>query len=176
MRFARIPSMVASLAVAAVSLVACGDGDAAELREELSALQTQVAQPSPTPAVASTLIPDTRGFCQAVGDFRDKRHAMVARFNELNTERQHFENFTDADNEELYELLRTAREVVVPLPPKDPDGHFERMNVLVQELKSEYDQLLSGIRNDDSEIFANARLESNALDEELSQLYFALCQ
>ncbi|MBE0609047.1 MAG: hypothetical protein IH609_06690 [Dehalococcoidia bacterium] len=178
---ARFRPALLMVATVALSAIGCSgdDDDLAALRTQVAGFQTQLAEPTPTPtptrAPSATPTPDARGFCAAVGDFRDKRQTVVDRFNELNTERSRFENFTKADNEELANLLQTARSVFVPLPPKDAEGRFERMNTLVLALKAEDDRLVSSIKRIDSMAFGQAREASNALSEELEQLHISLC-
>lgn len=167
--------------VTAAACIACGEDD--ELRAQLSALQTQVSQPTATATATATATrqptrtptPDPSDFCSAVGEYRDARQGMVDRFNEIIGSRERIDSFSRAEIDELDALGDEAYHTFVPLPPPDEAGHFNRMNVLVLAMKAEDDRLISAIRNEDFDAFASARQESNALATELGQLYLSVC-
>jgi hypothetical protein len=170
---ARIVSSASLLLLAAAVLVGCG-GDSSELESENAALRTQLAQHTAVPPPVST-IDVLFDFCQAVGEFRLKRDALIGRFNELNATDQYFGSFTQSETQEILDLEVAARSVSIPLPPAGSGDGASRMNTLVLTLKAADERFVAAIRRNDYASHQAAREDANAAAEVLHQLYDSLC-
>jgi hypothetical protein len=160
------------LIAVALSLVACGDHDSGLISQN-SDLRTQLAERTRTPASIPT--PDGSAFCQAVGDFRQAREALIARFNEINATDEYFGSITPSEEQEIVRLEIAALNVPIPLPPNGSSEGYSRMNALVLTLKAADQKFVAAIHNKDYAAHQAAREEANAAGEELQQLHESLC-
>jgi hypothetical protein len=160
------------LVLVAAAIGACRDESSA-LRSQNSALRTEVAQPSETASAAPA--PDIVEFCRATREFRFKREALIARFNQINATDDFFGSVTGREEQELLELEGAARGIRVALPSQGVSDQLSRMNTLVLTLKAADERFITAIRTDDYAAHQSAREDANAAGEELHQLFDASC-
>ena len=175
---------VVALALSAFTAACGANDDTAAVQTQLSALQTQVAQPTPTPTptpapqtATATPKPDLTQLCDAVEKYRQVRRAEVTRENEIIDSRSGIiTNVTDAEKKELQVLYEKSFQVAIPLPPAGAIEDVRRVPGLVRDMKASDSRHLSALF---ARSFAAANAELaviQSLQSDLISIETTVCQ